>query len=172
MSFWTPLHQAVYNRASLEVVEKMLHAGAFRQYLNSTAPKCQTYWSEAGTLRTRWTKFSYLDMTPLELAQDLGYSELYAVLAPILRWSVPAATLSSLQRRFHAIIYTDLGDCVESEHMYLPELVVLTELAIPQMWFPIKGTKISPAVSLTWCQSHPSSLTLGRVMFTAWTVAS
>ena len=87
-------------------------------------------------------------MTPLELAQDLGYAELYSALSPTIRWPVPTSTLSTLQRRFHEIISTDLGDHIGSEHIRLPELIVLTELATPQMWFPVKGTKSSPAVSL------------------------
>ncbi|MCJ1366037.1 hypothetical protein MMC16_005162 [Acarospora aff. strigata] len=131
MSYWTPLHQAVYNHmnnATIELVELLIKAGAFR------------------TLRTAWTdEFSYKDMTPLELAQDLGYQSLYNVLSPIIRQAVPAQTLGVLQHKFHELIRNDLRDRVEIEHIYLPVLVVLTELEVPQMWFPVKFHKYSPA---------------------------
>ena len=86
-------------------------------------------------------------MTPLELAQDLGYQSLYNVLSPIIRQAVPAQTLGVLQHKFHELIRNDLRDRVEIEHIYLPVLVVLTELEVPQMWFPVKFHKYSPAVS-------------------------
>ena len=36
MSFWTPLHQAVFNRAPIEVVRRLIEAGAFRKHLSSS----------------------------------------------------------------------------------------------------------------------------------------
>ena len=111
-------------------------------------------------------------MTPLEIAQELGYSELYSVLSPVIHQPVPATTLVNLQARFHAIIRTELGDRVDSEHIYLPELEVLTELEVPRMCFPVKSAGNFPAVSFPGCLLHRSSLTLARVIFTAWTVAS
>lgn len=132
MSYWTPLHQAVYNHiddhATLELVKKLIKAGAFL------------------TLRTQWTdEFSYPDLTPLELAQELGYESLYNILSPIIRQPVPAKTLEVLQEKFHVHITDDLGDRVEKEHIRLPVLEVLTELKFPQMWFPVKFHDHSPA---------------------------
>lgn len=105
-----------------------------------------------GTLRTQWTDdpFSYYDMTPLDLAQELGYRALYNVLSPIIRQSVPTNTLRALQQKFHQLIKTDLGKRVEEEHIYLPLLEVLTELETPQMWFPIKFHVYSQAVSIKY----------------------
>lgn len=88
-------------------------------------------------------------MTPLDLAQELGYRALYDILSPVIRQSVPTNTLRALQQKFHQLIKTDLGDRVEEEHIYLPLLEVLTELEIPQMWFPVKLHLYSPAVSIS-----------------------
>lgn len=77
-------------------------------------------------------------MTALELAQDLGYKPLYSILSPIIFQPVPQKTLEALQQRFHELIKNDLEDRVEREYMYLPVLEVLTELEVPQMWFPVK----------------------------------
>ena len=100
------------------------------------------------TLRTQWTdEFSYPDLTPLELAQELGYESLYNILSPIIRQPVPAKTLEVLQEKFHVLITDDLGDRVGKEHIRLPVLEVLIELKCPQMWFPVKCHDHSPAVS-------------------------
>jgi hypothetical protein len=52
---------------------------------------------------------------------------------------VPSKALEILQNRFHDLIRDQLGHEVTSEHLYLPELVPLTELEIPEMWFPLRS---------------------------------
>lgn len=86
-------------------------------------------------------------MTPLELAQDLGYQSLFDILSPVIHQTIPAETLHGLQRRFHDLIISDLGDRVQREHIRLPILEVLTELEEPFMWFPLQEHTYSPAVS-------------------------
>lgn len=128
----------------------------------------------AGTLRTRWTPgFSYPDMTALEMAQYLGYRNLYSILSPVIHQPVPADVLAVLEAKFHELIRKDLGDRVEKEHIILPVLEVLTELEMPQMWFPVKFHKASPAVSsLTISYRRKRSKICRRAMSTALIDAS
>ena len=96
----------------------------------------------AGTLRTVWTdaqEFSHSDLTPIEMARELGYSHMFDVLSPVIRHNIPARTLDSLQRKLHGLITRDLGSRDEGKFLRLPELVVLTELELPEMWFPISS---------------------------------
>lgn len=81
-----------------------------------------------------------MDMTPLELAHELGFSYLFDILSPVIRNPVPHETLMDLERQFHNIIHCDLGDRVTVERMYLPLLEPLTELGNEAMWFPVKFT--------------------------------
>lgn len=81
-----------------------------------------------------------MDMTPLELARELGFSYLFDILSPVIRNPVPLGTLMGLQERFHNIIRSDLGDRVEDERIYLPVLEVLTEIGDEAIWFPVKFT--------------------------------
>ncbi|KAK5941952.1 hypothetical protein PMZ80_005903 [Knufia obscura] len=122
MSFWAPLHQAAYWRAPVDVVRKLIDLGASR------------------TLRSRWSDYTYLDMTPLELAHEFEASELYDILSPVIRHPVPTETLALLETQFHSLIRADLGAHVENHRLYLPVLEVLTELRDEPMWFPIKST--------------------------------
>lgn len=76
-------------------------------------------------------------MTPVEMARYLGYSHMYDILSPVIRHNLPAWTLEALQAKFHGIIRGELEDEVESLRLRLPELVPLTELEVPEMWFPL-----------------------------------
>jgi hypothetical protein len=59
---------------------------------------------------------------------------------------VPARILNHLEQQFHELIEADLADHAGLKHIYLPVLEVLTELELPQMWFPVKCYKYFPAV--------------------------
>lgn len=180
MSLWTPLHQAVYSHvddeASSILIERLLRAGAFRKYysrLQSTMPFSSLTWWVAGTLRSQWTPgFSYPNMTALEMAQDLGYQTLYSILSPVIHQPVPADILAVLQDKFHDLIRKDLGDRVEQEYINLPVLEVLTELELPQMWFPVKFHKFSPAVSSLTISYGRKSLMCRRAMCIALIAAN
>ncbi|KAF2153785.1 hypothetical protein K461DRAFT_320014 [Myriangium duriaei CBS 260.36] len=119
-AFWTPLHQAVYHRADLDNLRKMINGGAFR------------------LRRTAWTEYDHKDMTALDLARLFGFHEMYEILAPKVHSFVPGKVLDYLQRWFHHMIIKDLGDWVEDEQMDLPALEVLVELKDESMWFPVK----------------------------------
>lgn len=93
-------------------------------------------------MRTRYAEpalFPHVNLTAAEIARDLGYSHLYNILSPLIRHNVPSKALEVLQNRFHELIRDQLGHEVTSEHLYLPELVPLTELEIPEMWFPLRS---------------------------------
>lgn len=78
-------------------------------------------------------------MTAAEIARNLGYTDLYTVLAPIIYHFVPHAVLTTLQAHFHDLIRNDLrARPHEIAELRLPDLVVLTELRVPLMWFPLK----------------------------------
>jgi hypothetical protein len=77
-------------------------------------------------------------MTAGEIARDLGSSYLYEILAPGIRNGVPCSTLHKLQLAFHTIIHTDLAYFEDTKHLRLPDLTPLTELDVPEMWFPLK----------------------------------
>lgn len=77
-------------------------------------------------------------MTAGEIAQELGMPHLCEILAPGVRNGIPPSKLQKLQESFHTIIENDLdlrGTCC---HLRLPDLSPLTELDVPEMWFPIK----------------------------------
>ncbi|EAW21388.1 uncharacterized protein NFIA_065520 [Aspergillus fischeri NRRL 181] len=122
LSLWTPLHQAAYMNAPKKVVEKLIRLGAFR------------------TLPTKKTKgeFRYQDLTAVEIARELGYSDLWEILTPVIRHFVPARVLMDLEQKFHELIHAELAGLAHLKYLRLPQLVVLTELENPQMWFPIQ----------------------------------
>jgi hypothetical protein len=103
-----------------------------------------------GTLRTKKTDshFSHQDITAADIARDSKHVDLADMLAPVIYHSVPPKTLTRLESQFHEIIKADLGERVT--HLVLPDLVALTELKVPEMWFPVgeQGDSKKPVVSL------------------------
>jgi len=93
-----------------------------------------------GTLPTKKTKgeFRYQDLTAVEIARELGYSDLWEILTPVIRHFVPARILMNLEQKFHELIHAELAGFAHLKYLRLPQLVVLTELENPQMWFPIQ----------------------------------
>ncbi|KAH1433938.1 hypothetical protein KXX32_000986 [Aspergillus fumigatus] len=163
LSLWAPLHQAAYMNAPKKVVEKFIRLGAFR------------------TLPTKKTKgeFRYQDLTAVEIARELGYSDLWAILTPVIRHFVPARILMNLEQKFHVLIHAELAGFAHLKYLRLPQLVVLTELENPQMWFPIQppsqhrrgflfrldGREL---VVLSIGRNPPQSKQLYRVSATGW----
>jgi hypothetical protein len=94
-------------------------------------------------------EFPFSDMTAVEMARFLGFSDLVDILSPIIRHSIPSQTLNVLETNFHGIIRKDLGDIVAGKRLRLPSLTILTELEVPELWFPVRvigngGTKVIP----------------------------
>ncbi|OXV11719.1 hypothetical protein Egran_00520 [Elaphomyces granulatus] len=121
ISLWTPLHQAAFLCAPVGVVQDLIKRGALR------------------TLRTRWSDpiFEYHDLTAVEIAQQMGFTQLYEALSPVIRHPIPPTTLIRLQDQFHSIIRNDLSNEDWARYLVLPDLNALTELEHPEMWFPL-----------------------------------
>lgn len=106
--------------APIPVVSKLLQLGASK------------------TSRTRWTEFPWPDMSPLELAQHLGATELIDMLRPTIRMPVPLHVLHMLQGQFHQLIEYDMGSRYKAAEWCLPQLEPLLELdAREWIWFPV-----------------------------------
>ncbi|KAJ5283309.1 hypothetical protein N7505_001289 [Penicillium chrysogenum] len=93
------------------------------------------------TLPTGQTKgeFQFSDLTASEIARELGYDDIYSILAPVVKHALPAATLTFLQAKFHELLWAELEDCgpLPLGGIRLPPLAALTELERPEMWFPL-----------------------------------
>lgn len=87
-------------------------------------------------------------MTPLELAQLLGYKHMFDILRPVICHSIPYDVLVSVQEHFHFLIRSQLGEeTVRKQHIRLPLLEPLTEASDGIMWFPLREHFFSNAVS-------------------------
>ena len=107
-----------------------------------------------GLLRTAWTSPSELpnrNMTALEIAMAIGRWELVDVLSSEILYPVSHPILTTLQTRFHNLIRSNLSARPnELTALRLPDLLVLTELEVPMMWFPLKseGPTKSPLIEM------------------------
>jgi hypothetical protein len=71
---------------------------------------------------------------------------------------VPHQKLARLQSLFYELIRVDWGDM---SHLVLPDLVALTELRVPEMWFPVgEQGKNKRAVVCFLSQYQVRSMTL------------
>ena len=86
-------------------------------------------------------------MTSLELARYFGYSQMYDILSPIIRISIPYKSLELLQEQFHTLIREELSpQVVDDLHLRLPHLESLIELEAGMMRFPLREHKFGNAV--------------------------
>lgn len=76
-------------------------------------------------------------MSALELARELGVGHLGALLEPVVRSPVPAATLQRLEDGLHRLIRHELGR--RADELLLPALEALTESEPKPTWFPVRG---------------------------------
>ena len=124
LSGFTALHQAAHLGAPVDVVHQLVTMGAWRTARAIRAP------SE--------------DMTPLDIARSAGFDHLYEVLSPVLRHTIKPKTLSGLERKLHELIRHH--EAVESRlvGLRLPDLSVLLELEVMEIWVPV--TALSESV--------------------------
>ena len=96
-----------------------------------------------GLLRTAWTNPSELpnrNMTALEIAMAIGRSDLVDLLNSEILYPISHTILTTLQIHFHNLIRSSLSARPnELAFLRLPDLLVLTELEVPMMWFPLKS---------------------------------
>lgn len=114
-SLYTPLHQAAYGNAPVNIIQKMLDIGAWRTLRNSDGER------------------------PIDIAKQKKYQHLVQVLEPVYKTNVPSEMLEKIQKYFHEIILDRANDLVVKANLRLPELEPLLEIEKPQMWFPIPG---------------------------------
>jgi hypothetical protein len=65
----------------------------------------------------------------------MEYSHLADILAPVIYHPTPLNTLLGLEALFHKMIRADLEGV---SGLVLPDLLTLTELKVPEMWFPLR----------------------------------
>jgi hypothetical protein len=65
----------------------------------------------------------------------MEYTNLADILAPVIYHLTPKNTLARLEALFHKMIRADLGG---ASGLVLPDLLPLTELKVPEMWFPLR----------------------------------
>jgi len=111
----TPLHQAAWHGAGVEVVHRLVALGAWR------------------TLRTTAGEQA------VDIAYRKGHGHLVAALTPVIRHPVPADLLAVLQTRLHQLIRERAGRLVDEQRLRLPQLAPLTEQHTPVGWFPVPG---------------------------------
>ena len=114
-SLYTPLHQAAYEGAKLEIVEELLAMGAWRTITNRNGEK------------------------PLDIAKSKGHVHLYSILEPVYKRQVGLDTLNRIQIHFHATIQHRIRHLLKKYPLRLPELVVMLELEKPFMRFYVPG---------------------------------
>ncbi|KIW26127.1 hypothetical protein, variant [Cladophialophora immunda] len=120
-SGFRPLHQAAWH-GNKSAVESLLKEGAWRLVRTSRATRDSTEHS-----------------TPLDIARDHGWRDLYENLSPVIRRPVSHKTLQNLQTRLHDLINDTFGSHPDAhlDCFLLPELEILTEFDRSRIWFPL-----------------------------------
>ncbi|OAL29800.1 hypothetical protein AYO20_08993 [Fonsecaea nubica] len=120
-SGFRPLHQAAWH-GDKSAVESLLKEGAWRLVRTSRATKDSTEHS-----------------TPLDVARDHGWKDLYDNLSPVIRRPVSHKTLHILQTHLNDLIKDTFGGHPDAhlDCFLLPELEVLTEFDRSRIWFPL-----------------------------------
>jgi hypothetical protein len=115
-SLYSPLHQAAYGGASVEVVQAMIEIGAWRTLRNADGER------------------------PLDISKRKMHKHLIQLLEPVYKIHIPYETLQKIQDQFHKLIRARiiyLHAMPEGSGLRLPELEPLLEMEQPHMWFSI-----------------------------------
>ena len=115
-SRYTPLHQAAYHGAPIDVVENLLNLGAWRTLRNKDGQR------------------------PVDLARVKNHAHLYRILEPVYHWEISSQKLQGLQRNFHEVIRGRAEKQIESHQLRLPELEPMLESGPScKFWFAVPG---------------------------------
>ncbi|MEU6373622.1 ankyrin repeat domain-containing protein [Streptomyces sp. NPDC046909] len=120
-SGYGPLHQAAWHGTDVETVGRLLARGAWR-----------TLRSADGT-------------RAVDIAVQRGHQHLTPLLSPAYRHPLPQDVLDRLRAHLHRLIHHRSGgaagreDLATKHALRLPDPVVLTELDVPRLWFPVPG---------------------------------
>jgi hypothetical protein len=118
-SRWALLHQAAYNRAEVDVVERLVGLGAWRTLQNDRGER------------------------PVDLAVRENYTELLPPLTPQYFADVPCGILLKIQEHFHRLILGWEREWVAEHAIRLPELEPLLEMKKPVVEFLVPYRSIS-----------------------------
>ena len=125
ISGFTSLHQTAYMGAPVNVVKQLIEMGAWRL--------------------ARATKAPHRDQTPLDVARSAGFEHLYEILSPVIRHTIPFKTMFALEQQLHTLVRREAEVDDRLSKLRLPDLNVLLELEVMEMWFPV--TALSMEVS-------------------------
>ncbi|WP_380282147.1 ankyrin repeat domain-containing protein [Kitasatospora purpeofusca] len=114
-SGWAPLHQAAWHDAPIEVVERLLEAGAWRTLRSADGER------------------------PVDLATRLGRETLLPLLEPAPLHPVREVDLRAMQHFLHALIRVRTESFGVTAALVLPQVSVLTELSDPALGFTVPG---------------------------------
>ena len=106
-ALYTPLHQAAYGNAPVEVVQQIIALGGWR------------------TLKTAD------DERPVDIAKRKKHQHLIPLLEPVYQTQVPFNILQKIQQHFHTTILGRAKKLIEESKMRLPELEPMLELDRP-----------------------------------------
>ncbi|PYE51990.1 ankyrin repeat domain-containing protein [Deinococcus yavapaiensis] len=113
-SGFTPLHQAAYLGASVDVVERLLTLGAFKSLRSAQRQR------------------------PVDVARQRGHHHLTALLEPPTHLVSPSF-LQDVEELVHTVILGRAAALVQQHGVRLPPLDVLLELQPSELWVPIPG---------------------------------
>ena len=114
-SWYTPLHQAAWHGAPVEVVRNLIDEGAWRTLRNARGERA------------------------VDIAVRRSHRHLLKELTPEFKRDVPLEVLQKIQTRFHAVIHGRAEQLIKEQQLRLPELEPLLELDRPEMWFSVPG---------------------------------
>lgn len=114
-SLFAPLHQAAHAGAPVEVVQRLIQAGAWRTLQNARGER------------------------PVDVAERKEHHHLIEALEPVLKYRVPHGVLLRIQHHFHEVIRGRINNDPSNQSLRLPELEPLLELDHPEIWFPVPG---------------------------------
>ncbi|MEJ8827114.1 ankyrin repeat domain-containing protein [Variovorax humicola] len=114
-SGFTPLHQAAYGNAPLDVVHRLISMNAARSVQNSNGER------------------------PIDVADRRGHQHLLDALAPHHWHKIPNGILRRIEENFHAVIAGRVRSLIDEHRLRLPQLELLLELERPRMWFAVPG---------------------------------
>jgi hypothetical protein len=112
-SLYTPLHQAAYGGASVEVVTNLLQFGAWRTMKTANGNR------------------------PIDIAIANRHLHLLEILQPVYCQDVAPAVIAKLQNQFHLIIREILQGLAKEHALRLPELEVMLEHRPRKFWFNV-----------------------------------
>ena len=115
-AMYSPLHQAAWHGAPVEVARRLIELGAWRTLPNARG-ECA-----------------------LDIAQSRLHTHLIEILAPRLTRKIATDVVRRIQIYFHAVILGRAQKQIDEYSLRLPEISVLLELdRTAKMWFAVPG---------------------------------